>query len=69
MWPRICDIPEYSLAKFVSVNEGIFDCRDEAIERFSSLQFTLRGRAFELIYGKRKSMEGDRTSARAGSRL
>lgn len=51
-----CAKPEHNLAKFVSVNEGTFDSRDEVLERFGSLQFTLRGRVFELFYGNRNSL-------------
>jgi hypothetical protein len=50
-----CARPEHNLARFVSVNEGIFDSRDEALQLFGSLQFTVRGRVFELVYGNRKS--------------
>lgn len=38
-----CSLNEWQPA---STNEGTFDTRDEALERFGSLQFTLRGRAF-----------------------
>lgn len=51
-----CARPEHNLSRFVASNEGTFDTRDEALERFGSLQFTLRGRAFELLYGNRKSV-------------
>jgi hypothetical protein len=51
-----CAKPEHNLARFVSVNEGTFDSRDEALERFGSLQFTIRGRIFELFYRNRKSL-------------
>ncbi len=50
-----CAKPEHDLSKFVLNDEGFFDTRDEAFERFGSFQNTLRGRAFELVFGGRKS--------------
>jgi len=51
-----CVKPEHNLTRFVSADEGTFDSRDEALKRFGSLQFTVRGWAFELLYGDRKSV-------------
>jgi len=50
-----CARPEHDLSKFVVRDEGLFDTRDEALEKFGSLQHTLRGHAFEMIFGGRKS--------------
>jgi hypothetical protein len=50
-----CAGPENDLSKFVLSDEGLFDTRDEVFKRFGSFQHTLRGRAFELIFGGRKS--------------
>jgi hypothetical protein len=50
-----CAKPEHDLSKFVLNDEGFFDTRDEAFERFGSFQNTLRGRAFEIVFGGRKS--------------
>jgi hypothetical protein len=43
------------LSSFVLADEGTFDTRDEAFLRFGSFERALRGRAFELILGGRKS--------------
>jgi len=43
------------LSSFVLADEGIFDTRDEVFLRAGSFHRTLRGRAFELIFGGRKS--------------
>jgi hypothetical protein len=50
-----CARPEHDLSEFILDDSGFFDTRDEAFERFGSLQHTLRGRAFEAIFGGRKS--------------
>jgi hypothetical protein len=50
-----CAVPEQSLSNFVIADRGFFDTRDEVFERFGSFQHTLRGRAFEAIFGGRKS--------------
>jgi hypothetical protein len=50
-----CARPEHDLSHFLVRNGGLFDTRDEVFERFGSFQHTLRGRAFELVYGGRKS--------------
>lgn len=50
-----CAKPEHNLAGYVETNEGTFGSRDQALQRFGSLQFTVRGRAFELLYGGRRS--------------
>lgn len=43
------------LSSFVLADDGFFDTRDEVFLRFGSFQRTLRGRAFEVIFGGRKS--------------
>jgi hypothetical protein len=50
-----CYSSERDLSKFLLSNHGIFDTRDEVFNQFGSFQHTLRGRAFELIFGDRKS--------------
>lgn len=50
-----CAKPEHDLSRFVLHDQGFFDTRDEAFDRFGSFQQTLRGRLFELIFGDRKS--------------
>jgi hypothetical protein len=47
--------PEYNLSRFVVADEGFFDTRDEVLERFGSFQHTLKGNAFEAIFGGRKA--------------
>lgn len=48
-----CAKPEHDLSKYVLTDLGFLDTRDEAFERFGSFQHTLRGRAFELLFGGR----------------
>ena len=43
------------LSSFILADEGIFETRDEVFLHFGSFQRTWRGRAFELIFGGRKS--------------
>lgn len=50
-----CYRVERDLSKFLLNNYGLFDTRDEIFEQFSSFQQTFRGRAFELIFGDRRS--------------
>ncbi len=50
-----CARPEHDLSMFVQDDAGFFDTRDEVFERFGSFQHTLRGRAFEIIFGGRNS--------------
>jgi transglutaminase-like putative cysteine protease len=50
-----CARPEHDLSRFVLADEGFFNSRDDAFRRFGSFQYTLRGHAFELLYGGRKS--------------
>jgi hypothetical protein len=50
-----CSRPEHDLSRFLVENYGLFDTRDEAFEQFGSFHHTLRGRAFELVFGDRKS--------------
>jgi hypothetical protein len=51
-----CPAADFDLSRFVLADEGFFDTRDEVFERFGSLQDSLRGRAFEAIFGGRKSL-------------
>ncbi len=50
-----CARREHDLSRFLVKHCGLFDTRDEAFERLGSFQHTLRGRAFELVFGDRKS--------------
>jgi hypothetical protein len=50
-----CYRVDRDLSKFLLNNYGVFDTRDEVFRQFGSFQHTLRGRAFELIFGDRKS--------------
>ena len=50
-----CAKPEHDLSRFVLRDEGFFDTRDEAFERFGSFRHTLRGHVFEAVFGGRKS--------------
>lgn len=50
-----CAKPEHDLSRYVLSDDGFFDTRDEAFERFGSFQYTLGGRVFELLFGGRKS--------------
>lgn len=50
-----CSRPEHDLSRFLVKNYGLFDTRDEVFEQFGSFQHTVRGRAFELVFGDRKS--------------
>ena len=51
-----CEKSKFDLSRFVLADEGFFDTRDEVFEHFGSLQNTLRGRAFEILFGGRKSV-------------
>jgi Transglutaminase-like superfamily len=50
-----CASPSCDLSRFVLSDEGFFDTRDEVIVRFGNLYGTLRGRAFEALFGGRPS--------------
>ena len=50
-----CARPEHDLSSFVLSDEGLFDTRDQALGRFGWFQDTIRGRAFELVFGGRTS--------------
>jgi hypothetical protein len=39
----------------VLADEGIFDTRDKALDRLGSLQGTLRGHLFQLLYKGKSS--------------
>jgi hypothetical protein len=46
-----CRNSELSLSRYVASNAGIFATRDEVFRRFGLFFDTLRGRAFELLFG------------------
>jgi len=50
-----CAKPEHNLSHFILSDEGFFDTRDEAFHCFGYFGRTLRGRAFEILFGDRKS--------------
>ncbi len=50
-----CAAGACDLSRFVVGDAGLFASRDDLFAVAPSLQYTLRGRAFELIYGGRKS--------------
>jgi transglutaminase-like putative cysteine protease len=45
----------HDLSRFVLADKGFFDTRDEALKHFGTFYGTWRGRAFELLFGDRKS--------------
>jgi transglutaminase-like putative cysteine protease len=45
----------FDLSKFLLADDGFFDTRDEAFERFGSLHTTFRGFIFEVVFGGRNS--------------
>jgi hypothetical protein len=47
---------DFDLSRFIMAHEGFFDTRDEVFERFGSLHATLRGWAFRIFFGGRKSV-------------
>lgn len=50
-----CSVATVDLSRFILADEGVFATRDAAFARFGALQHSWRGRAFELIFGGRKS--------------
>ena len=50
-----CAKPEHDLSRFLCKTYGVFDTRDEVFDRLGSFQSTFRGRAFEFVFGDRKS--------------
>jgi hypothetical protein len=50
-----CPASKFDLSGFVLADEGFFATRDDVFDRFGLLQHTVRGRAFEIIFGGRKS--------------
>ena len=52
----LCSGAKVDLSDYVVKDEGLYNSRDELFKEFGSLQHSLRGRAFELIYGGRKSI-------------
>lgn len=51
----VCSTTKFDLSNYVVGDEGLFDTRDELFEKFGSLQYSLRGRIFEAVFGGRKS--------------
>ncbi len=51
-----CAAGQCDLSRHVVADAGIFASRDELFATLPLFQLTLRGRAFEMIYGGRKSM-------------
>ncbi len=45
----------HDLSQFVLADKGFFDTRDKALKHFGTFYGTWRGRAFELLFGDRKS--------------
>jgi len=56
-----CAPSNFDLSRFVLVDEGFFNTRDEVFERFGSLHSTLRGQVFEVFYGDRSSLSAARS--------
>ena len=52
-----CSASKFDLSRFVLADEGFFASRDDAFQRLGLLQNTLRGRAFEILFGGKKSRE------------
>jgi len=50
-----CAKPEHNLSRFLETDNGFFDTRDEAFERLGCFQDTIRGKAFEMIFGDQRS--------------
>lgn len=51
----VCSGTRCDLSRFVLGDAGTFDTRDELFAKFRLFQNTIRGKAFEWIYGGRKS--------------
>lgn len=59
LFGKSCDSGEAcsaDLSRFVVGNEGFFDVRDEVFAKFGSLENTIRGKAFEVLFGGRPSI-------------
>jgi hypothetical protein len=50
-----CAKPEQNLSHFILSDDGFFDTRDEAFDRFGYFGRTFRGRMFEIIWGDRQA--------------
>jgi transglutaminase-like putative cysteine protease len=50
-----CAKPEQNLSHFILSEDGFFDTRDEAFDRFGYFGHTFRGRMFESIWGDRQA--------------
>ncbi len=51
----VCSTTRFDLSRYVVGDEGLFDTRDELFAKFGSLQYSWRGRIFEVVCGGRKS--------------
>jgi len=49
------------LSRFVVASEGLFDTRDEVFAKFGSIENTIRGKAFEVLFGGRSIVPFVRT--------
>jgi hypothetical protein len=52
----ICSAAKFDLSKYVIGDEGYFATREELFTTFGSLQYSCRGRSFEVIFDGRKSV-------------
>jgi len=51
-----CARPEHNLSKYLVPDEGVFEGPEKVFEGFRFFQTTLRGRAFEILFGDRDSL-------------
>lgn len=51
----VCSTTQLDLSRFVVGDEGLFDTRDMLFATHGLLQYSWRGRAFEAVFGGRKS--------------
>lgn len=51
-----CAKPGHNLSGFVLEDGGFYESREEVFDKYGSFQYRLRGRIFELLYGRRKSV-------------
>lgn len=58
-----CGRESHDLSRFVLSDEGLFDTRDDVFAKFGFFQDTLRGRAFELLFGSSLSSKFTRTTS------
>lgn len=53
-----CATPEQNLSRFILSDDGFFDTRDEAFDRFGVFESTMRGRIFEFLWRDQKPKFG-----------